>query len=192
MIVRPPRLWGHPLRTCRHFYWTFFLFWHGRNHFRYCPWMISTTLIDVVNTIWVKTDQYCPYGNSTPGHSAMKMNQFQSSLPLLIVGVIEKNSVEYTFSHFLPFNLLSKSLISSDLKWLAKPVLVAQLWSLHKISGQENNFVEGKWWTVRGVWQSGFKHWLGTLRCVLGHDTYIVTLSVPLSLPRCINGYWLT
>ena len=56
--------------------------------------MISTTLIDVVNTIREKTDQCCPYGNSTPGHSAMKMNQFQSSLHLLIVGVFEKISVE--------------------------------------------------------------------------------------------------
>ena len=102
------------------------------------------------------------------------------------------------------FNLLSKSLISSDSQWLAKHVLVVQLWSLHKISGQKNDFVEGEWWTVGGVWlhghcarlkissQSGFKPWLGTLCCVLGHNTYIVTLSVLLSLPRCINGYWLT
>ena len=44
----------------------------------------------------------------------MKMNQFRLSLPLLIVGAFEKMSVEYTFPHFLPFNLLSKSLISGD------------------------------------------------------------------------------
>ena len=34
--------------------------------------------INVVNN----TDQCCPYGNSTPGHSAMKMSLFQSSLPV--------------------------------------------------------------------------------------------------------------
>ena len=42
--------------------------------------------------------------------------QFQSKLTSLIVGVFEKLSVEYIFPHFLPFNLLSKSLISSDLQ----------------------------------------------------------------------------
>ena len=120
--------------------------------------MLSTTSIAVVNTIWENTDECCPYGNSTPGHSATKMNQFQSSLPLLIVGVFEKISVEYTFPHFLPFNLLSKSLIfmASDSQWLAKLVLVVQLSSLHKISGQKNNFVEGEWWTVGGVWRHGY------------------------------------
>ena len=76
------------------------------------------------------------------------------------------------------------------------------------------------------VKQSGFKPWLGTLCCVLGHNTELwevcglmvialvskcqavwvqalagdivlcsgtqhFTLSVPLSQPRCINGYWL-
>ena len=44
-------------------------------------------------------------------------------LTSLIVGVFEKLPVEHTFPHFLPFNLLSKSLISSDLQWLAKLVL---------------------------------------------------------------------
>ena len=46
-------------------------------------------------------------------------------------------------------------LISSDLQWLAKLVLVVQLWSLHKISDQKKNFVEGEWWTVGGVWPHG-------------------------------------
>ena len=58
----------------------------------------------------------------------------------------------YSFPHFLPFNVLSKSLISSDSQWLAKLVLVVQLWSLQQISGQKNNFVEGEWWTVGGMW----------------------------------------
>ena len=120
-----------------------------------CPSPPPPHLIDVVNTIWEKTDQCCPYGNSTPGHSSMKMNQFRLSLPLLIVGAFEKMSVEYTFPHFLPFNLLSKSLISGDSQWLAKLVLVVQLWSLHKISGQKKNFVEGESWTVGGVWLHG-------------------------------------
>ena len=84
--------WDFPKEN---FSWTFFLFWLSRNHFRYCPWMISTTLIDVVNTIWETTTQCCPYGNSTPGHSAMKMNRFQSSLPLLIVGVFEKKILTF-------------------------------------------------------------------------------------------------
>ena len=65
--------------------------------------------INVVNN----TDQYCPYGNSTPGHSAMKLSLFQSSLPL-IVDVFEKISKKYTFPRFLPFSLLPKNFISSD------------------------------------------------------------------------------
>ena len=118
--------------------------------------MLSTTSIAVVNTIWENTDECCPYGNSTPGHSATKMNQFQSSLPLLIVGVFEKISKKYTFPHFLPFNLLPKNFISSDSQWLAKLVLAVQLWSLHKISHQKKRFVEGEWWTGGGVWSHGY------------------------------------
>ena len=93
------------------------------------------------------------------------------------------------------------ALISSDLQWLAKLVLVVQLWSLHKISDQKKNVCR-RWvvnygrcvasWLLHlslNVKQSGFKPWLGTLCCVLGQR---FTLSVPLSQSRCINGYWLT
>ena len=107
------------------------------------------------------------------------------------MGVFEKISVEYIFPHFLPFNLLSKSLILSDLQWLAKLVLVVQLWSLHKISGQKNNFVEGEWWTVEGVWPCGncprlqISSSLGSSpgwgHCVVFWDTTLYSLSAPLS-----------
>ena len=43
-------------------------------------------------------------------HSAMKMSLFQSSLPVIFVGVFEKISKEYTFPHVLPFNLLPTKL----------------------------------------------------------------------------------
>ena len=109
-------------------------------------------------------------------------------LTYLIVGVLEKSSVEYTFPHLLPFNLLSKSLISSDLQWLAKLVLVVQLWSLHKISDQKKMCRRQmvNCWRCVASWLShssqdikvsGFRPWMGTLCCVLAYDT---TLSVPL------------
>ena len=87
--------------------------------FRYCPdhgWFPQPQCCKY--TIWVNTDQCCPYGNSTPGQESISVK-----LTSLIVGVFEKISVEYIFAHFLPFNLLFKSLISSDLQWLAKLVL---------------------------------------------------------------------
>ena len=45
------------------------------------------------------------------------------------------------------------ALISSDLQWLAKPVLVVQLWSLHKISDQKKKLlkVSGELWEVCGL-----------------------------------------
>ena len=137
------------------------------------------------HTIWENTDQCCPYGNSTPGHSAMKMSLFRSSLfTSVIVGMFEKISKKYTFPRFLPFNLLPKNFISSDLQWLAKLVLAVQLWSLHKISDQKKRFVEGEWWTVRSVWSHGYcaclwiSRSLGTSPgwghcCVLGHNTLL-------------------
>ena len=44
-------------------------------------------------------------------------------------------------------------LISSDLQWLAKLVLVVQLWSLHKISDQKKKLskVSGELWEVCGL-----------------------------------------
>ena len=87
--------------------------------FRYCPvhgWFPQRQCCKY--TIWVNTDQWCPYGNSTPRHESIS-----AKLSSLIVGVFEKIPVEYIFPHFLPFNSLSKSLISSDLQWLAKLVL---------------------------------------------------------------------
>ena len=45
----------------------------------------------------------------------------------LIVGVFEKISKEYTFPRFLPFIVLPKNFISSDLQCLAKLVLAVQL-----------------------------------------------------------------
>ena len=135
--------------------------------------------INVVNN----TDQCCPYGNSTPGHSAMKMSLFQSSLPLWLLAYLRKIS-KYTFPRFLPFNLLPKNFISSDSQWLAKLVLAVQLWSLHKISDQKKRFVEGEWWTEGGVWSHGYcaclwiSRSLGTSPgwghcCVLGHNTLL-------------------
>ena len=59
----------------------------------------------------MNTDQCCPCGNSTPGHLSLSVK-----LTSLIVDVFEKISVEDIFPHFLPFNLLSQSLISSDLQ----------------------------------------------------------------------------
>ena len=77
------------------------------------------------------------------------------------------------------------ALISSDLQWLAKLVLVVQLWSLHKISDQKKNVCR-RWvvnygrcvasWLLHlslNVKQSGFKPWLGTLCCVLGHNALL-------------------
>ena len=96
------------------------------------------------------------FGDQNSGESRVMVTILQ--LKVSKRKLFEKVSLErweYTFPHFLPFNLLSKSLISSDSQWLAKLVLVVQLWSLQKISGQKNNFVEGEWWTMGGVWFHG-------------------------------------
>ena len=45
---------------------------------------------------------------------SIKNESISVKFTYLIVGVFEKISVQYTFPHFPPFNLLSKSLIPSD------------------------------------------------------------------------------
>ena len=74
---------------------------------------VAKILLDTVNglfpqhqcckhTIWENTDQCCPYGNSTPGHSAMKMSLFQSNLPLWLLAYLRKFLRN---THFLAFCL---------------------------------------------------------------------------------------
>ena len=106
------------------------------------------------HTVRENTDQCCPYGNSTPGHSVLKMSLFQSSLPLWLLVYLRKNFCGIHNSSLSAFQFTV--LISSDLQWLAKLVLVVQLWTLHKISDQKKNIVEGEWWTVGGVWPHGY------------------------------------
>ena len=54
------------------------------------------------------------------------------------------------------------------------------------------HYLLGGWpsglYTSREIKRSGFEPWPGTLRCVLGQDTF---LSQRLSPHRCTNGYWL-
>ena len=72
-------------------------------------------------------------------------------LTSLTVGVFEKISVEHTFPHFLPFNLLSKSLISSDLQWLAKLGSTTLKSAHHNFRPQKKKFrrrVSGELWEV--------------------------------------------
>ena len=82
-------------------------------------------------------------------------------------------------------------LISSDLQWLAKLVLVVQLWSLHKISDQKRKLskVSGELWEVCGLMVIALVSecqavWVQALAgdIVLCSGTQHFTLSVPLSL----------
>ena len=91
------------------------------------------------------------------------------------------------------------ALISSDLQWLAKLVLVVQLWSLHKISDQKKKIlskVSGELWEVCGLMVIALVSecqavWVQALAgdIVLCSGTQHFTLSVPLSQPRCINKW---
>ena len=129
--------------------------------------------------------------------SAMKMSLFQSSLPLWLLAYLRKFLRN---THFLAFCLsiyCLKTLFQvirndwQNLFWQCNSV-----WSLHIISDQKKRFEEDEWWTVGGMWshdcctrlwiikKSGYKPWLGTLLC---SGTQHFTLTVPLSLPRCIN-----
>ena len=136
--------------------------------------------INVVNN----TDQCCPYGNSTPGHSAMKMSLFQSSLPLWLLVYLRKFLRN---THFLAF-----------CKWFAMTGKIcfgsAALKSAQNFRS-EKTFCR-RWvvnwgrcvvsWLLHlslDIKKSGYKPWLGTLLCSGTH----FTLTVPLSLPRCIN-----
>lgn len=65
------------------------------------------------HTVWEITDQCCPYGNSTPGHSALKMSLFQSSLPLWLLVYLRKFLWN---TQFLTFCL---SIYCLDFKWFA-------------------------------------------------------------------------
>ena len=81
-------------------------------------------------------------------------------------------------------------LISSDLQWLAKLVLVVQLKSSQNFR-PEKKFVEGEWWTVRGVWPHGYCTclWMssslgsspGWGHCAVFWDTTLWWTSIPSS-----------
>ena len=146
------------------------------------------------HTVWENTDWCCPYGNSTPGHSALKMSLFQSSLPLWLLVYLRKFLWN---TQFLTFCL---SIYCLDFKWFA--MTAKTCFGSTTLKSAQNLRPEKKFgwrWMVNcgrcvaswllhlslNVKQSGFKPWLGTLCCVLGHNTYF-------SLPSCINGNWLT
>ena len=147
--------------------------------------------INVVNN----TDQCCPYGNSTPGHSAMKMSLFQSSLPLWLLVYLRKFLRN---THFLTF-CLSIYCLKLYFKWFAMTGQTcfgsAALKSVQNFRS-EKTFCRKRvvnWgrcvvsWLLRlslDIKKSGYKPWLGTLLC---SGTQHFTLTVPLSLPRCIN-----
>ena len=114
----------------------------------------------------------------------------------LIVGVFEKISKKYTFPRFLSFNLLPKNFISSDSQWMAKLVFGSANLKSAQNFRPEKRF--RRRWVVNcgrcvvswllcsslDIKKSGYKPWLGTLLC---SGTQHLTLTVPLSLPRCIN-----
>ena len=144
------------------------------------------------HTIWENTDQCCPYDNSTPGHSTMKMSLFRSSLPLWL-----------WVYYFLPFSLLSKSL--NDFKWFAmtgKTCFGSATLKSAQNFRPEKKFVEGEWWTVGGVWRRGYCAYLrissslgsspGWGHCAVFWDTTLYSLSTSLSTRGYINGCWLT
>ena len=130
-------------------------------------------------------------------HSAMKMSLFQSSLLLWLLAYLRKFLRN---THFLAFCLsiyCLQNFISSDSQWLAKLVLAVQLSlkSAHNFR-PEKTFCR-RWvvncgrnvvsWLLRSsmdIKKSGYKPWLGTLLC---SGTQHFTLTVPLSLPRCIK-----
>ena len=136
--------------------------------------------INVVNN----TDQCCPYGNSTPGHSAMKMSLFQSSLPLWLLAYLRKFLRN---THFLAFCLSVYCL--KTLFQVIRNDWQNLFWQCNfevctKISDQKKRFVEGEWWTEGGVWSHGYcaclwiSRSLGTSPgwghcCVLGHNTLL-------------------
>ena len=66
------------------------------------------------HTVWENTDRCCLYGgNSTPGHSALKMSLFQLSLPLWLLVYLRKFLWN---TQFLTFCL---SIYCLDFKWFA-------------------------------------------------------------------------
>ena len=84
------------------------------------------------------------------------------------------------------------ALISSDLQWLAKLVLVVQLLkSAQNFRPEKKNFVEGEWWTMGGVWPHGYCTclWMssslgsspGWGHCAVFWDTTLYSLSASLS-----------
>ena len=124
-------------------------------------------------------------------------------LTSLTVGVFEKVSLEYTFHHFLPFSLLSKSL--NDFKWFAmtgKTCFGSATLKSAQTFRPEKKFVEGEWLPVGVVGPHGYcahlriSSSLGSSpswgHCAVFWDTTLYSLSTFLSTCRCINGYWLT
>ena len=203
MITRPTRLWAHlhnVLSTC-----TRLGFPKRKLLLHFFSFDLAKILSDTVHglfpqhqcckhTIWENTDQCCPYGNSTPGHSAMKMSLFQSSLPLWLLAYLRK-FLRY-ISSLSAFQFTAKKLY---FKWFAmtgKTCFSSATLKSAQNFRPEKTFCR-RWvvncgrcvvsWLLRSsldIKKSGYKPWLGTLLC---SGTQHFTLTVPLSLPRCIN-----
>ena len=94
------------------------------------------------HTVLENTDQCCLYGNSTPGHSVLKMSLFQSRLPLWLLVYLRKFLCN---TQFLTFCL---SIYCLDFKWFAM--------TGKNFRPEKKKFVEGEWWTVAGVWPHGY------------------------------------